>query len=96
MTIPICFLVTLPVIGRDLLKFSHRLVGPLIRFREVMKEMVHGKPVSEVTLRPHDLPTDFLAVFNELVKTWNERLADPAHPNPSDNQLELVESAGTQ
>jgi hypothetical protein len=91
-SIPICLLVTLPIFCRDLLRFSHRLVGPLIRFREVMTQMVDGKVVEEVKLRRADLPSDFLTVFNKLVKTWNERLADSATPK-AEEELELVESA---
>jgi hypothetical protein len=69
----VCFLVMLPILGRDLLKFSHRLAGPLVRFRNTMQQMADGKPVEPVTLRKHDLPSHFLSVFNKMVTVWNER-----------------------
>ena len=88
----ICFLVMLPIIGRDLIKFSHRLAGPLIRFRNTMRAMVEGKPVSPITLRQNDLPSEFLQAFNNLVETWNARLSSPPPAQPSDEELELSES----
>jgi hypothetical protein len=94
-SIPICFVATLPIFARDLIRFSHRLVGPLIRFREVMKDMAAGKTVEEVSLRRADLPSDYLAVFNNLVRVWNERLADETNAKSGleKQELELVESA---
>jgi hypothetical protein len=90
-SIPVCFLVTLPLFLRYTLRFSHRLVGPFIRFRDVMTEMVQGKRVPEITLRRSDLPGDFLDAFNALIKQWNERRPDA--PESHADQLEL---AGTR
>ena len=91
-SIIVCFVVTLPLIINDMLKFSHRLVGPFIRFREVMKQMVEGKTISSVTMRPRDLPSDFLAVFNKLLTLWNQRAPRP-DVTSDESQPELVESA---
>jgi hypothetical protein len=92
----VCFFVTLPVIARNMLKFSHRIVGPLVRFRDVMGQMVRGERVGNVSLRPRDLPTDFLGVFNQLIDTWNARVPGQ-NPQQSDKELnkelELVETA---
>lgn len=93
--IVVCVVVTLPIIARDLLRFSHRVAGPLIRFRNVMNQMVLGRRVEQVTMRRQDLPADFLSTFNSLVTTWNNRLAEDS-PEPSDtpsqSSLELVET----
>src|SRR5262245_6239331 len=89
-SIPVCFLVTLPIFLRYTLRFSHRLVGPFIRFRDVMTDMVQGKRVQEITLRRSDLPSDLLAAFNTLIKQWNARSGDA--PESHADQLELAET----
>jgi len=89
-SIVVCFLVMLPILGRDLLKFSHRFAGPLVRFRNTMQQMVDGRPVEPVTLRKFDLPSDFLGVFNKMVKAWNKRIDGPA-PTVEEKEPELVE-----
>src|SRR5262249_36110159 len=43
-----------PVFLYDLLKFSHRVAGPLYRCRNVMQEMADGKPVAEFKPREND------------------------------------------
>ncbi|HYM99556.1 MAG TPA: hypothetical protein VET25_07420 [Aestuariivirgaceae bacterium] len=86
----ICFLVMLPILGRDLLKFSHRMAGPLIRFRNTMQQMADGRPVEPVTLRKYDLPSDFLGVFNKMVMAWNNRIGGPA-PTVEEKEPELAE-----
>lgn len=88
----VCFLVMLPILGRDLLKFSHRLAGPLIRFRNTMQQMADGKPVEPVTLRKYDLPSDFLSAFNKMVTTWNARVGGTATTATPEEDLELVEA----
>lgn len=90
-SIIVCFLVMLPILGRDLLKFSHRLAGPLIRFRDTMQQMADGKPVAPVSLRKYDLPSNFLSVFNNMVKAWNERVGGSVAPAIEENERELVE-----
>ena len=92
LSIIICFLVMLPILGRDLLKFSHRLAGPLVRFRNTMQDMIDGKPVEPVTLRKYDLPSQFLSVFNDMIRVWKER-SPQASATPAveeDKELELV------
>ena len=88
----VCFLVMLPVLGRDLLKFSHRIAGPLVRFRNSLQAMADGKPVTTVKLREKDFLTDFLAVFNRMVESWNARLKQPEPSQSSEADLELAAS----
>ena len=90
-SIVICFFVMLPILGRDLLRFSHRLAGPLVRFRNTLGEMAQDKPVAPVTLRNFDLPTDFLNTFNSVVTVWNGKFDRQAQPL-DDTEQELVES----
>src|SRR5919109_2664800 len=47
-----------PLLIYDLLKFSHRIAGPLVRCRRVMEEMAQGKAVPEFKPRKRDLLAD--------------------------------------
>jgi hypothetical protein len=58
----------------DLVRFTHRVAGPLHRFRSVMREMAAGKPVAEFTPRKGDLMPELFADFNALIKEWNARV----------------------
>ena len=73
----VSFLVVLPMLGYDVVNFTHRLVGPLFRFRKVMQQMAAGKPVRPIELRRGDLPVEFVTAFNEMVAAWNQRIEDP-------------------
>jgi hypothetical protein len=59
----------------DLIKFSHRIAGPLHRCRNMMRDMAAGKAVPEFKPRAHDLMPELFEDFNALVKAWNARLA---------------------
>jgi hypothetical protein len=61
----------MPIMLYDLLKFSHRVAGPLYRCRKVMQEMAEGKCVPEFQPRKHDLMGEFFTAFNALIKAWN-------------------------
>jgi hypothetical protein len=65
----------LPVLLYDLLKFSHRIVGPLYRVRRWMGDMAAGKVVREFVPRKHDLMTELFDAFNVLIKACNARAA---------------------
>ena len=64
----------LPVLLYDLLKFSHRIVGPLFRCRRWMLDMAAGKVVEEFVPRKKDLMNELFQAFNELIHTCNARV----------------------
>jgi hypothetical protein len=68
------FFVVAPAFLYDLVKFSHRVAGPLFRCRNLMQEMAAGKPVPEFTPRKHDLMKELLEAFSALIRTWNTRV----------------------
>src|SRR5262245_9229398 len=51
----VALLAMTPALMYDLLKFSHRVAGPLFRCRKVMEEMASGAVVREFTPRKGDL-----------------------------------------
>ena len=47
----ICAAAILPIVLWDLLQFSHRVAGPLVRFQNALKSLTAGETISEVRLR---------------------------------------------
>lgn len=62
-----------PIVLFDVVRFSHRLAGPLYRCRMVMRDMVDGKSVSQIKLRDKDLLQEMVQIFNALIVLWNAR-----------------------
>jgi hypothetical protein len=77
--------VTLPAALYDLLKFSHRIAGPLFRCQQMMQAMAAGRPVREFVPREGDHMPEFFQAFNALIQQWNARLG--ADGQPADHDL---------
>jgi len=71
----ISLVLVVPLFVYDLIKFSHRIAGPLYRCRRVMRDMASGKVVPEFKPRKHDLMPELFHDFNVLIKAWNARVA---------------------
>jgi hypothetical protein len=69
----ICAVAMLPVFLIDLVRLTHRIAGPLVRFKGSLKRMCAGEPVSRVQLRKGDLLSDFETAFNEYVEHYERR-----------------------
>lgn len=88
--------VLLPPLTLDAVRFAHRLVGPLYRFRKTMQAIAAGEPVSLVRLRDGDMLQDFKDDFNAMLEALQrqgfvlakpgEAAAGPEHANPSSAQ----------
>ena len=76
----VALLVTVPVALYDLLKFSHRIAGPLFRCQKVMEAMAAGRPVAGFAARDGDHMPEFFRAFNALVEQWNARLGAAGRP----------------
>lgn len=57
----------------DAIKFAHRIVGPLYRFRKVVQAITAGEPISLVALRKGDYLHDLKDDFNAMLKALEER-----------------------
>lgn len=71
--IVICALITLPIVVVDMMKVTHRIAGPLVRFRQTLRDLSEGKPVSPLRLRKGDLLMEFQDEFNEYLKRLSQR-----------------------
>lgn len=84
------FVVVAPIILYDLLKFSHRVAGPLSRCRTLMDDMADGKPVAEFRPRKDDLMNNFFDSFNRLIRVWNERRGAESEVAPTTRPSESI------
>jgi hypothetical protein len=57
----------------DSVKFIHRLVGPVYRFRKAIQAITAGNEVELVTLRKGDFLQDMKDEFNEMLKALEQR-----------------------
>ena len=71
--------VVAPYFIYDLIKFSHRVAGPLHRCQNMMRDMAAGKAVQEFHPRKRDLMPEFFEDFNALINAWNERVTTAAN-----------------
>ncbi len=86
----ICLLALLPVIGWDAIRFTHRLVGPMTRFRQTIQDVAHGQPVRPIKLRPGDYLTELRDEVNQMLESLQRRglhVIKPVDPaNEEDSQ----------
>lgn len=56
-----------PFLLWDMLKLTHQIAGPLVRFRNTLQKMAIGEPVEKIELRKGDLLIEFQDAFNEFL-----------------------------
>ncbi len=84
----VCLALLMPVLVWDAVRFSHRLVGPLVRFRKGMRTLAAGEPTRPIGLRDGDFLTDLRDDFNAMLEALQRRgvatapSADPAGELP--------------
>jgi hypothetical protein len=83
--------VMVPIVIYDLLKFSHRIAGPLHRARQLLLAMSEGKQVAPFTPRQHDLLDEMSQALNALIREWNARLEGAAAPAAAKASLPAAE-----
>lgn len=65
--------VFLPFVLYRAIRFSHRFVGPMVRFRQVLDQLANGEPVPPIKLRDNDYWKDFAQQLNEVSARLAER-----------------------
>ena len=68
-------LATAPLLMWDILKLTHRVAGPLVRFNSTLQQLMAGQHVERVTLREGDLLLEFRDEFNAFLAYYNEQMA---------------------
>jgi hypothetical protein len=88
-------IVALPLIVMDILRLSHRWVGPVFRLRSYLRSLRNRQPVGRLSFRAGDFWQDLAADVNSVVMELTEaraRLAD----SPSLSSTILPESKSTR
>ena len=69
-----CACLILPLFMIDFVRLTHRIAGPLVRFRIALVQLMQGHRVNEVELRKGDLLTEFQQAFNEFLSFYNRQI----------------------
>jgi hypothetical protein len=69
----LAFLLVVPPLAVDAIRFAHRLIGPLYRFRKTIEAVAAGEPVSLVHLRKGDLLIEFQDALNGMLRTLESK-----------------------
>ena len=68
------FLVLVPPIIWDAVKFCHRVGGPIYRVRMTMLDFAAGAPLKKIRFREGDELPELEDAFNRMVETLEERI----------------------
>jgi len=63
----VCSVVILPIMACDLLRFSHRIAGPLVRVRNELDRLTRDESVAPIRLRKGDLMQEVVDAFNRFL-----------------------------
>ncbi len=86
----IALLLLLPLIMIDVVRFSHRFVGPMLRMRRAMKELAEGGEVEPIRFRKNDFWHEAADHFNMLLRRIQEQDAELAQLKQTAEPSELV------
>jgi len=67
--LPLVALAIFPLVLWDMLKFSHRIAGPLVQLRNRLHDMTSGCPPQKVHFRQGDMLTEIQDAFNAYVES---------------------------
>ena len=82
-----CAGLLLPIFVWDLLKMTHRVAGPLVRFQNTLKRLEAGETVPPIKLREGDLLTEFQDAFNNFMKHYEELRAQAMQNQEKNSDL---------
>jgi hypothetical protein len=77
----------IPLMMFDVIRFSHRFVGPMYRLRNCMEKLARDEEVAEMRFRDKDYWQDYAEAFNALRKRmrqlngWEEEAEEAAQPD---------------
>jgi hypothetical protein len=64
--------VLLPLVMFIAIRFSHRFVGPMVRFQRTVRQLARGETAAPITLRRHDFWEEFASDLNQLSARFEE------------------------
>lgn len=78
-----CLLILVPIMAWDTIRFSHKMVGPLVRFRKTMQAIASGEAVHPIKLRDGDYLGEMRDDFNQMLEALQKQgvqILKPADP----------------
>lgn len=66
-SILLCAAVICPILLWDTLRVTHRIAGPVVRFKKALKKLSQGETVAPIQLRDGDLMGELQDAFNEFL-----------------------------
>jgi len=63
----LCFLILVPALAWDAVKFYHRIAGPLVQIKRATRDIAEGRPLGYVRLREDDELMELQDVFNDML-----------------------------
>jgi hypothetical protein len=60
-------LLMLPLVAVDIIRFTNRFVGPMLRLRQAMRQLAEGQYVEPIEFRGTDLWQEFADAFNAVL-----------------------------
>jgi hypothetical protein len=76
----------LPFLAYDAIRFSHRLVGPLARFRIVTEAIAKGDPIGLIKLRDGDFLAELRDDFNKMLEALQKQGVPVLKPNDGQDE----------
>lgn len=93
----LCAVALFPIIFYDMLKFTHRVAGPLVRFNNALKALAEGRKVARIKTRDGDLLNEFQDTFNEFLERTGRMAPDEsAHADSTAHANSAEDHAGDQ
>lgn len=68
-----CLAILVPFFAWDAMRFTHRVAGPIYRFRQTLQAIAAGEPVRQVKLRNGDHLNEVADDINEMLEALEER-----------------------
>ncbi len=68
----VCAAAILPLAYWNILRLTHRIAGPLERFRQALEQLQRGETVRPVTLRRDDLLIEYQKAFNRYLASLEQ------------------------
>lgn len=69
----LCFALIVPFLAWDAVRFSHRLVGPLIRIENAIQSVSLGEPIEPVKLRTDDFLVELKDELNMMLAVLQQK-----------------------
>jgi methyl-accepting chemotaxis protein len=86
-------LVLLPILVWDTIRFGHRVVGPIYRFRQTMRAIAAGEAVRPIKLRKDDFLGEVRDDFNHMLETLQRQGVPVLKPADPSEQTVQTQSA---